>query len=462
MRKSILFSLAAALMLGGCSFAPDLEPATPELPQRSQTADFTVDTTWWNAFGDPQLSALIAEALAGSDDLKSALANVTLAKATLGLRSADRFPSIDAAASAYRQRTSEEGVSPMGGMVYNTFDLSVGVGYELDLWGKFKNAESAAWSELVATEADKEALRISLIGSVAELYIDQIALQRRYDLLEQTEGAYRESLDYRERELRHGAVDALTVERERALTANAQVMLASVEEAQQLNANALALMLGRDPKTLMLSRIEAPAALPQPLLIPAGIGSELMQRRPDIKAAEERLRSANASIGVARADYFPSISLTGSLGVQSSDLDNLFKSSARTWGFGPALSVPILDFGRVRSGVDAAEARKELAQIDYARSVKNAFKEVHDALGSIASLKTQSDAQSREVSSLETVLNLATKRFESGYGDYLDVLDAKRSLLSARIAAIDLDAALLKRQVQLYKALGGGWSAPQQ
>ncbi len=457
--KSLALSLVAALALTGC-LAPDLEVAPPELPQRSEQAAFNVNAQWWNAFGDARLNALVEEALHNSDDLKLAAANVNLARATLGLQSAARFPSLDLSASGSRQRSSEESISPYGGMTYNLFDLAAGIGYEVDFWGKYRDAEAAAESELSATEADRDTVRISLVAGVAQLYIRQCALERQAALLGETVDAYAQSLAYRERQFRHGGIDVLTVERERAQLAGAEAQRASVEEARRLNINALGLMLGRTPKELAEGNIDATLELPRSLQIPAGIDSRLLERRPDIKAAEARLRAANTRIGVARADYFPSISLTGSLGVQSSDLDNLLQSSARTWGFGPALKLPLLDFGRVRSGVDSAEAQKEQALITYAKSVKTAFKEVYDALESVTRTRQQTEAKQRETDALETVLELSIKRFDNGYSDYLDVLDARRSLLAARMTLIDLEATLLTHQVTLYKALGGGWNAP--
>ena len=456
----MLLSLSTLLMLGGCSMAPKLDMQTPSLPQSARAQAPALSATWWKAYNDPKLESLIDEALQQSDDLKLAVANVSLARASLGLSSAERYPSVNAAASAYRQRMSEEGLS-YPGFIYNSFGLSATIGYEFDFWGKFKNSEDAAWSELLASEADKETLRISLISGVTELYIAQVALMQKIELTAKTVDAYRDSYEYRKREQRHGTVDPLTVEQARAQYANAQVMLASLKEARGLNANALGALLGRDPKAIFETPVEAPLRLPSALEIPEGVSSRLLERRPDIRAAEERLRASNALIGVARADYFPSISLTGSLGLQSVELDNLLKSSARTWGFGPALNVPLLDFGRVRSGVERAEAQKEAAQIQYAKSVKNAFKEVQDALQRIAHAGAQIEAQQQEVEALERVLELAQKRYASGYADYLNVLDAKRGLLAARIAMIDLDANLLNAQTLLYKALGGGWKMPE-
>ncbi|MBU1641842.1 TolC family protein, partial [bacterium] len=199
------------------------------------------------------------------------------------------------------------------------------------------------------------------------------------------------------------------------------------------------------------------AALPQPLIIPANMASNLLQQRPDIRSAEERLRAANAVIGVAKAEYFPSISLTGTAGLQSTELSTLMRSSAGMWGFGPSLNVPLLDFGRIENSVKIAEAQKDAALITYGKTVKNAFKEVYDILKKIEISRDKLIAQNEATEALEKVLVLTQKRFNSGYGTYLEVVAAKRALLTSRTNKIALNSELIVNQVTLYKVLGGGW-----
>ncbi len=458
MRTKLMLSLVAVLWLGGCSMAPKLQTPQPALPESSSHAGASdISATWWKGFGDTRLEALIEEALLQSDDLKLAMANVSLSKASLRLSGADRYPTVTAGASAYRQRLSRESLSPFQGFIYNSFGLSATIGYEFDFWGKYQNTESAAWAQLMASEADKEALRLSLIGGVAELYVKQVALAQKVALLEATREAYRESYEYRQREFRHGLIDEVMVAQAQALYANAGVMLLELKAAQTLGESALVFALGRDPKALFEGGIDASLSMPQALKIPEGIDSTLLERRPDIRAALERLHAANALIGVAKADYFPSFSLTGSLGYQSLELEKLMSGSAQTWGFGPSFSIPLLDFGRVSSNVERSEVQQEIAKIEYVKSIKRAFKEVYDALKNIEHTRAQISAQTHEKEAFERVLDVAQKRFESGYSDYLGVLDAKRGLLLSRAGLIDLHAALLTHQVALYMALGGGW-----
>jgi len=461
MRTKVTLCLSVILLLGGCSMAPDLEVKNPELPKNMHTSSYQIDKQWWQGFNDPNLNRVIDDAKKQSDDLKLAIANVKLAKASLGFANAERYPEITAASDAYRQHTSAQSLSPFSGFTYNSFGLSSTIGYEFDFWGKLANAEKGARSYLLASEADKETAYLSLVSGVAELYIMQISLKQKIALLEETVISYKESYEYRQRQFRHGAINELVVEQSHALYANAQVTLASYKKAAALNENALALTIGYTPQQLIEKSIRIPLQLPEAQKVPSGIGSELLQRRPDILSAEERLRAANAQIGVAKANYFPSISLTGTLGLQSVELNKLLTSSAKTWGFGPSLNVPLLDFGRVESSVQSAEAQKEIALIDYSKTVKRAFTEVYDALGQIKYSQVQLAAQKREVKALKHLLELSEKQFKVGYGIYLDVLIAKRGLLNARIAMIDLNAELIVNQIVLFKALGGGWKRAQ-
>jgi len=458
-KSSILFSLIAAVLISGCSMAPDLEVAEPALPAALSDLNATspVDVKWWEQFGDAHLNALIAEALEKNDDLKLALSNVMLARAALGLSNAERYPTIDGSASAYRQKTSGESLSPYSGFIYNSFDLSLSAAYEFDFWGKYSNMEAAARSEMLASEADLETVRISLISSVAELYFALITFDRQIRVTAETLEAYKESYDYRRRQFEHGVIDALVLEQAHAIYANAKLQLATYKEQKRVAESALAVLIGRSPDAIFNRNVETAPLLAMPLEIPAELTSNLLQQRPDIRAAEERMRAANATIGVAKAAYFPSISLTGTAGFSSTELGNLFKSSAGMWGFGPSLNVPIFDFGRIKNSVKIAEAEKDAAVITYAKTVKNAFKEVYDALVKIESTREKLLALDEETQALEKVLLHSQQRFDSGYGTYLEVVASKRALLSSRINLISQNDALIINQITLYRALGGGW-----
>ncbi|MBE0499044.1 MAG: efflux transporter outer membrane subunit [Campylobacterales bacterium] len=462
MRSSLYLIMALLFMTSGCSMAPKLDLQTPELPASLEDANATskIDDKWWEAFGDARLNVLIEEALSNNDDLKLAISSVALARAALGLSEAERYPTLNAGGSAIRQKTTGESLSPfLAGVRYDTFILSASAAYEFDFWGRYKNAQEAAIAELLASEADRETVRISLVSSVAELYFTLVALQRQISVTEETLHAYQESYDYRLRQYKHEAIDALTLEQAHALYANAKLALASLQETKVLSESALAILLGKSPQALFEERAEFEEALPHALQIPANLSSRLLEQRPDIRASQERLRASNALIGVARADYFPSISLTGSAGLQSMELGNLLNSSAKTWSFGPSLSIPLFDFGRTKNRVKSAQEQKNSALISYGKTVKNAFKEVYDSLKKIEISQQKLRAQEEEKKALLQVFALSQKRFDSGYGTYLEVVEAKRGLLRSRVNMISLNAELIINQITLYKALGGGWRA---
>jgi multidrug efflux system outer membrane protein len=462
--KHLIAFSAVLLLLGGCSMAPDLAITPPPLPESTAAAAETnataVDARWWEGFRDDSLNAMVDEALANSDDLKIAASRVAQAAALLGYSRAERYPAIDGSASAYRQKTSGETLSPFSGFIYNSFDLSVSAAYEFDFWGKYMNLETAARGEFIATQAEQETVRITLVSNVAELYFNLVSLHRQIMVTEATVEAYKESYDYRSRQYGHGVIDGLTLQQSHALYASAKVALAGLREERSLAENALGILLGRSPKALLEAAYKTVAVLPEPQTIPSDLTSNLLQRRPDILAAQARLQASNAAIGVAKAAYFPTISLTGTAGVSSSELDNLLNASAQTWGFGASLYVPLLDFGRIGNSVKEAEAKKDEAVAVYAQTVKNAFKEVYDALTRIRGAREKLTAQNEANMALEQVLTLSQRRFDSGYGTYLEVIEAKRSLLASRLNLVQLNTSLITSQITLYKALGGGWQLP--
>lgn len=460
MKANVSVIIVTALLMGGCSFAPKLDVATPELPDAStqtQKASVQIQAQWWKQFNDPTLDALIEEALRRNDDLRLAAIRVEQAASVLGLRDAERMPTFDGTASAYRQKTSGESMSPFRGFIYNSFGISASVGYEFDFWGKLANAREAALSELIATEAGRETVRITLESSVAQSYFALIALNRQIEITMERAKSFEEAYQYRLRQHRFGEIDPLSLEQARTLSAQAKLSLESLKETKTLGENALSILLGRDPKALVSGGFPFTSTLPEPLPIPEAIPSDLLERRPDIRSAEEMLRSANAQIGVAKAAYFPSISLTGRIGLESSELNQLMQNSAQVWGIGPSLNIPIFDFGRIQNRVKGTEAQKESAQTAYAKTVKSAFKEVSDTLRQIEASRSKIAAQQESADAYARMSHLSQTRYDAGYVDYLNVLEAKRGDLDAQVNLIALQSELLAHQITLYKALGGGW-----
>lgn len=455
MKRSVSLALAA-LLFTGCSLAPKLEVTPPELPAASGTT-VTVSDRWWEAFGDPKLNALIEEALTHNDDLKLAITNVTLARAALGLDRAAKKPEFTGGAGASRQQESGKTFGADGNDLYNRLDLSATVRYELDFWGALENREKAALAQLAATEADRATVGITLAASTARLYVTLAALDQQIALTRETVQAHKETYDYRQRQFTHQVIDELALEQARVLYANARLTLAELEETRLTGESALSILLGRSPGSLFREGVKTDAALPEPVTVPAALPSDLLERRPDILAAEARLKSANALIGAAKAAYFPTLSLTGSAGVRSQELGTLLTEPASFWNLGASLTAPLLDMGRVESGVQIAQAQKEAARVEYGKTVKNAFREAYDALGLLELAGQKVEAQKEGLEAQETIYRLSEKRFDTGYGNYLELLDAQRERLKARNNMIALEAGLLKEQITLFQVLGGGW-----
>ncbi len=459
MKTNTSIILASVLLISGCSMTPTLEVKSPELPKeliKSET-NSSIDATWWNAYNDSTLNALIEEALTNNDDYKISISKLGEAEALLGLKEAERYPSINLGSSINRQKTSGESNQPNAKAIYNTYQLSGSVGYELDLWGKLKNLRDASYSEYQATAADRDTIRLSLVAGVVESYINIISFNRQISLYEEKAKLYQDEYAYREQQHRFGAIDPLTLEQAHSQLADIRLSLEEIKESKQLSENTLALLIGRSPKSMREKRFIIGKEFPKPLKIPSIIPSEILQQRPDIRSSEEHLRALNANIGVAKSAYFPSISLTGNLGVESSQLGNLFRNSATFWGIGPSISVPLLDFGRINNQVKNAEAQKNTSEIQYAKTVKNAFKEVYDALKKIEASEKKLSAQEEVSTSKQKVVDLSKIRYDAGYVDYLNVIDAKNKLLDAEQNKIILQAQMIVNQITLYKVLGGGW-----
>ncbi|MBU0631433.1 TolC family protein [bacterium] len=459
--KTLLVLEVAMLLFAGCSLAPDTKTPKVDLPvsfEKAADKNSTVDVTWWKNFKDENLNILIDEALKNNDDLKLAIVNVQKARAQYGISEADMYPQIDLDSSATRQKTSTNTYSGNYGGTYNNFEVSASVAYELDFWAKALNQRGANMSYLLSSDADKEALRISIIVDVATYYFNLISINEQLSIAKESAKSYDETLQYRQMQLKHGVVDELIVAEAKAAVASAYTTVQTLEGSKIKIQSALSLLLGRSPKEIFDNVLISSNTLPESIEIPAGLPAALLQNRPDIKAAEETIRAKTALIGVAKAAYFPSISLTGNFGYQSQNLDSLVGSSSEIWGFGPSLNIPIFDFGRIKAAVKVSKAEEKAALITYDKVVKTAYKEVYDSLGTIRISKLKRDSVSQEVDAYNQAYMLASKKFERGTASYLDVLLAQEGLLNAKLSGVSANAQLLIDEVTLYKSLGGGWS----
>lgn len=461
MRK--LFALLAATTLAGCvNMAPPHErPALPTAPD--YPAEFAGDVTlgqratdvaWRDFFADPQLETLIAQAIERNRDLAVAVAQIEEARGLYRIQDADRLPTVGASADAARSR----GPSLTGTGTDTSSRYSVGVGvtsFELDFWGRVKNLSDAARSQYLTTEQAERAFRLTLVRDVASTYFASRGATEQIALAEATVTSRKEGLRIAKRRLDAGVTSALDYRQSETLLTQAETQLASLKLGKAQADNFLAVLTG--------GPVSGPLPAPLPLVaqgqspvLTAGLPSDLLVARPDILAAEERLRAARANIGAARAAFFPAISLTGNLGFASGSLDNLFSNNGLNWSFGPSISLPIFDFGRNKGNLTVAEARENIAIATYERTVQGAFREVADALAGRLHLAEQVDAQERGTLAQRQIAGLARKRYQEGVSTYLEVLDAERNLFAAEQGLIELRRAQADNLVTLYVALGGG------
>ncbi|MDO9368018.1 MAG: efflux transporter outer membrane subunit [Sphingopyxis sp.] len=458
-----LIALLAATTLAGCvNMAPPHErPALATAPD--YPAEFAGDVTlghratevrWQDFFADPQLEVLIAQAIERNRDLAVAIAQIEEARGLYRIQDADRLPTVGATADATRSRSQL--VPGMGTTTMNRYSVGVGVtSFELDFWGRVKNLSEAARSQYLATEQAERAFRLTLVRDVASTYFAARGAEEQIKLAEATVTSRKEGLRIAKRRLDAGVTSALDYRQSETLLTQAETQLASLKLTKAQADNFLVVLTG-GPVAGPL-----PAALPlveqakSPTLT-AGLPSDLLVARPDILAAEERLRAARANIGAARAAFFPSISLTGNLGFASLSLGDLFQNDSMTWSFGPSISLPIFDFGRNKGNLTVAEARENIAVATYERTVQGAFREVADALAGRRYLAEQVEAQERGTLATRQIADLARKRYREGVSTYLEVLDAERNLFAAEQTLIELRRGQVDNLVTLYVALGGG------
>lgn len=456
-RSITLLSFVTILFLGGCSLKPELAVPQMEQPKSAQEA-LHVNKEWWKQFNDAKLNALVEEALLGSDDLKLSALKVLKARQTYGLSTANELPTLNANASNTRQKTSDEAYSTKNkGAEYSDFAMSGTLSYEIDFWGRLSNQSESNWSLYLATQASRETVRNTLIHDVISAYFNLASLQARMRVLEQTAQAYKESYEFRSKQQKAGTISDVLANQALAQYNNAKASQNSLMESFALQKSALAMLVGKSPQALF-EELKTDASLPSALAIPKGVPSSLMENRPDIKESLENLKSKNALIGVEKAAYFPTISLTGSYGQQSDDLGNILKSSANRWSLGPSLSVPIFDFGRIKQRVSISETDLQSSLVNYEQTVKKAYKEVHDALAKENLAQSRLVFQQEELKAYQKVLDLSTKRFNQGVANQLEVLDAQKGVLSSTLSVIATQQALLTDQAELFKALGGGWN----
>ncbi|MBZ6379597.1 RND transporter [Pacificimonas flava] len=480
MRK---ITLIASLLLGGCiNLAP--EHQAPDLPTAAEyDAAYRPETggplaseiAWRDFFGDERLEALIAAALDNNRDLVQATGRIAEARAAFRVQRAERLPEVGASGSAIRSRTPI-GSSALGAVTTNqgedaddgetvdapaavtvtNYDLSVGVSsFELDFWGRVRNLSDAALARYLSTVAAERAFRLSLVGDVASAYFTLLEADERISLAEATLESRQEELRIARLRLESGITSALDFRQADALVTQAQTELSALQLSRAETRNLLAVLVG-GPVAGDLPPGHSLEEQDLVTTIDAGMPSTLLLARPDVIAAEYDLQAARFDIGAARAAFFPTISLTGTAGFASTELDNLVGDDGFSWRFGPSIDLPLFDWGRREANLDVAEARELIQVAAYERAIQTAFREVSDALARRRWLAEQVEAQERNVAALDAISRLARLRYREGAARYLEVLDAERNLFAARQNLIVIERQLAEAHVALYVALGGG------
>jgi len=455
-----LVAIICAVTVAACTTTPTAPPVL-DLPQAT-VSDPSLEQ-WWMAFGDPTLNALVDEALANNLDLAAAIARVDQARALYKAAEFTQLPEVNVSAGASRSRFSLDqnpplpfGTPPIG----NNFIGNLNVSYELDLWGKYRTATSAAQNNLLASEYARETIRTAVAAEVARAYFRLLASDAQLTQLNDTLKSRSETVDLQKDRYQAGVIgdfDLTTAEAERAAVAS-DVALAVRLVAE--NEAALAVLLGRTPREVFAPQFARDVRMTWLVAVPtlpAGLPSQMLERRPDIRDAEKQLAAANQRIDVARANYFPSVTLTGNVGSESALLKNLFSGPAMIWGIGASLVQPLVGLTLVKADVDLKTAQRDESVVRYRQTVQSAFKDTHDALVANQTTRDALAAQTERKDKLQRALDLANVRYTSGYSPYLEVLDAQRQLLQAQtlqiLAARDVRLAV----VDLATALGGGW-----
>jgi outer membrane protein, multidrug efflux system len=464
----LTLTVAIAATLGGC-FVSKVDPQKPELPlpdalpaQAAQTS--ALPNPWWTLFGDEKLNELMVEALKHNPDAQIAAARVAEARSFLRISNADRLPTLNLDANATRSKQSElslaeQGLAGVPGLdtQQTTYTVQGVVGYELDLWGRYQRASESARALLLNSEYGREATKLSLTGEVARGYFSLIAAAEQLARGRDTLAAREESLKLEKLRLDSGESDEFTYKRAEAEAAATRVSTRQLEIQVVARTNALGVLLGRSPKALVDEAISLQGvSLPAPVLLPAALPSSVLEQRPDIGAAEAALNSSAADIGVARAQLFPSISITGAFGSVSPELSDLFTDPAKAWSVSGGLLQPIFQGGRLRANVSRAEAVREQRKAEYARTVQQAFREVLDALQSQSLIGGVREANDQQVAALSRATQLAELRYGQGDIAYLELLDVRRSLFQAQIDLVAAQRDALLNAVDLALAVGGG------
>ncbi|WDU64245.1 AdeC/AdeK/OprM family multidrug efflux complex outer membrane factor [Pseudomonas poae] len=465
MNTRTLTTLGMAWMLGGCSLIPEYQRPAPPVPAQypqggvyslAQAGSAASTADWQAVFHDPALQQLIRHALANNRDLRVAALNVEAFQAQYRIQRADLFPAVSATGAGKRQKLPGDVTGTGKSAITSSYSATLGISaYELDLFGRVRSLSEQAMLTYLGTEEARRSAQLSLVANVANAYLTWRADQELLALAEQTLAADDHSWQLTRRSKSAGKASALDVVQARTSVESTRASVARYQRQVAQDLNNLTLLVGGPVDETLPAR---PLAEDLVARVPAGLPSDLLQRRPDILQAEYQLRAANANIGAARAAFFPSVSLTANAGSASTELSGLLKGGSGTWTFQPQINLPIFNAGSLRASLDYAKLQKDISVAQYEKSIQTAFQEVADGLAASQTFTDQLTAQRDFVAANQAYYDLAQHRYRSGVDSNLTFLDAQRSLFSSQQALIVDRLAQLVAQVNLYTALGGAWS----
>ena len=469
MRKTLIAAvLLTAILLTGCTMGPNYRRPAVQTPQTfraptplpSETASLA-NLEWWKVFKDERLQTLVRTALTQNYDLRDAVARVEAARANLGITRSNQFPNVDASGNVQANRISRNGSLPLTEAFVPSQNRGFGeatlnlLSFEVDLWGRLRRATEAARANLLGAEENRKAVVTTLVSEVASSYFSLRELDAELEISLHTLSTRQESLDLIKTRQSGGVATLLDLRQAEQLVYTASQTIPTLEQQIEQTENQISLLLGKNPSEVIRGRSLTEQELPPE--VPPGLPSTLLERRPDIRAAEQNLIAFNAEIGVARAAYFPQLTLSGFLGGQSSKLTNLFSGPSSVWSFVPQVTQPIFTAGRLKSNVRLAEAERQSALVQYEKTIQTAFTEVSNALIAHQRVRESREQQELLVGALRDRTRLAYVRYRGGVDTLLNALDADRDQFQAELNLSQIRLNELLTVVQMYRALGGGW-----
>ncbi len=459
-RKILIFTVT--LLLIACTVGPDYRRPDTLTPVKwrmeDKEAQTLVDMRWWEQLGDPVLNGLMETALRENKDVLIAAARIEEYSGRYVATRGELFPYVQGSGSAAKQQVTEAGATPWPAGLdnpYASYQAVFNASWEIDFWGKLRRSNEAARADLLSREYAHRAVLLSLAASVAGAYIDLRDFDRQLAIARETLKTREDSLEIYKLRYAAGVISEMELSQIRSEYESTRATIPQIEKSIAQQENALSLLLGRNPGPVIRGMTIDQLRFP---VVPAGLPSDLLERRPDIRQSEQDLISANAKIGVAKAAYFPSVSLTGTFGQASASLSDLFTGPAQVWNLGANVTVPIFTAGRTWGKVQASEAVQKQALLTYVKTIQTAFREVEDSLVAQDRTRIQLDALFNQLTALRNYRSLAVLRYENGYSSNLEVLDAERNLFTIELNYIQTRGNLFHAMIDLYKAMGGGWT----